>query len=146
VTEPDPVASLTSAVFRAWAVLARQAINANESVLRMLLESTFRETEVNLVGKRPLHLKAPAGAPLTGSSFVWVDDQTLKPADSSNPRNVLGPHNVWFDPPTAPGDGQEVVVWLRPDHPVETGDYDGTVFAAGAEVAAATVYVSGVKP
>jgi hypothetical protein len=151
VTSADPFTALASAAFRTWAVVAKSAMQASEATLRTLAEPVFKETDVALVNETELELKAPAGALLEGSPFVWIDDQTGDLSKEESAEHVIQPENVSFRPPNVPkpdpGEStSKVIVRLDPDHDVRTGWYVGKVIADGAVVGTAEVLVAGKDP
>jgi hypothetical protein len=149
VTEVDPIASLASTYFRAWAGFTQGAIDAAQALLRMLAEPAYKESPVLIVGGTKIPVTWAVGGPLGSSAFVWEDEKTGGMSTDLIPLHVIGPEDVSFEPPSVPvpkGEAQEVSVRLTPQHKVRTGNYIGMVLVANIPVASAKAYVYGVDP
>ena len=154
MTTPDLTAQLASQAFRAWASVTQAAVDAALSVLRDLVETTYQERRVAIVGSAKIGVVALVGAKLSATQFVLVDEATGAPTNDLGPMNVVAPSEVFFEPAAVPpgeanaaNAGSLVTVHLRPQHSVHTGRYSGTVLADGVALPRTyRVYVSGVDP
>ena len=149
MTEVDPIASLASTYFRAWAGLAEGAIDAAQALLRMLAEPAYKERTVPIVGGAEIPITWAVNGLLSSSAFVWEDEKTGGPATDLIPLHVIGPEDVTFEPRSVPvpKDKEQVVsMRLNPRHKVRTGNYVGMVLVANIPVARVNAYVAGVNP